>query len=360
MKRRISVLFSPHHSVFSRVSQLRIKRDGLQCERECAAGIGIKDVLMKRWQLVLTFTAAVVVLTACADTGIPDGPRLISEVTLPPVTVAPTRPQNATPLATEPTSTPRVMTLTAAPFDLVTPTLPPSKTPTVTPTITLTPTITPTVARTSTAAPTRETRLDEQQPVLVPTIELISPDEAIARAPLPTDIFFDSDVSFPAAGVPNVPLAQCTQAQWFFTYPVLPDCPPNPPAVSDGAFMGFEYGYMFWIGSQDAIYVLFLNEDQPRWQVFQDRYEDGMPDRDGSLDALAPPYADWQPRRGFGLVWRETPGMIDRIGWAQSEYEAAYRVSIQTRSDGTIFISDPRGRLFALASGGRDWHLYGP
>jgi hypothetical protein len=127
--------------------------------------------------------------------------------------------------------------------------------------------------------------------------------------------------------------------------------------VTEGAFQGFGYGYMVWVSSQDAIYIMYDSSELPRWQVFPDLFTEGMPDKDPALDAQAPPYSDYQPRRGFGLIWRQYPEIRDRIGWAESAYEEPYMVSIQTRSDGTIFMSEPNGRVFALAPNG-DYELY--
>lgn len=284
------------------------------------------------------------------------GPRLVSEVTLPPPTHAPTRAQSPTPPdppTQQPTDAPPVVTLTTDRSITITPTLPPSKTPTITPSVTVT------QADTATPAPTREIRVEAQPTILVPTMVFMPPPtQAIAVAANPTLATSSGAVSLPLPGMPDQPQASCT-TPWFFTYPILPDCPPEAAVESPAAFQGFEYGYMIWVGAQDAIYTLYVSADQPRWQVFPDNWEEGMPDSDPALDALAPPYADWQPRRGFGLVWRSEPGLLNRIGWAESPYEQGYTARLQMRADGTIFISDPRGRVFALAAGGSDWQLYG-
>lgn len=304
-----------------------------------------------RLLLVVLFA---LLLASCGrnDGVIENGPRLISEVTLPPVTFAPTRALSPTPspVNTKETEVPRVITLTQTDFELVTPTLPPSKTPTVTPTITPTrPSPTP--------APTLN--LQAQEPVLVPTMLHVDPSTAVALAPNPAAASSHGEVSIPLPGVPDVPAAQCTSAQWFFREPRLPDCPLNPAVESPAAYEAFEYGFMIWVGAQDAIYVFYDSVEVPRWQVFQDTWEDGMPERDPGLDSQAPPYSNFQPKRGFGLIWRNTPGMIQRIGWAESDYENAYVTKVQTRSDGTIYLMEPNGRAFALYPNGADWHLYG-
>jgi hypothetical protein len=115
----------------------------------------------------------------------------------------------------------------------------------------------------------------------------------------------------------------------------------------------FQGGYMIWVGMQDAIYALYLNTALPRWQVFNDAFEEGMPETDPNFDN-APP-GTWQPQRGFGLVWRSQSGVKDRLGWALGESEISYTVQIQIGSDGMIFVSQPSGGLFSLTPTGSDW-----
>ena len=315
---------------------------------------------MKTFFGLIFVALAVLILPACnTSEGVIDGrPRLISEVTLPPVTLAPTRALSPTAIAspmpqeTEEIAASPAMTSTAVPGITVTPTLPPSKTPSITPSVTAT------AADTATPAPTREIRITPEPTVLVPTmVFMLPPTQAVVVAANPTLALPAGDVSLPLPGVPDQPAASCS-TPWFFTYPVLPDCPPSAAVESPAAYQTFEYGYMIWIGNQSAIYVIYISADMPRWQVFPDNWVEGMPDSDPSLDALAPPYAEWQPRRGFGLVWRTEPGVMSRIGWAESPYEQGYTAVLQTRTDGTIFIREPNRRVFALSPDG-NWQLYG-
>jgi hypothetical protein len=313
---------------------------------------------MVRWLIILVFVGT----TACSnisDGRIQDGPRLISEVTIEPLTPAPTRPLTATSTLepTVPTQPPTLAPVTeVSVIDLVTPTLPPSKTPTLTPTLTSTPVFSPTPLR-----PTAE-RIQQQDPILVPTFVYVdSPPTAIAFAPEPNLLSPQGDISIPAPGlVPDSPLAPCSEARWFFTFPVPPDCPPSGAVISDGSFQPFEDGFMIWVGAQDAIYVLYISAGSPRWQVFPDTYTDDIPEYDPAMNANISPYAAWQPRRGFGLVWRTYPDVRDRIGWAKSEYEAAYTVEVQVAADGTVYIAEPlpRGGVFQLLPNGADWNRF--
>jgi hypothetical protein len=303
---------------------------------------------------------ALVGLTACSnisDGSFEDGPRLIREVTVEPITPQPTLPLTSTPAPTQPTLVSVVLTPTDGELDMVTPTLPPTKTPTLTPTLTQTPRFTPTPF-----VPTSEPQAQvEQDPILVPTFVFDDPPTAVAFAPQPSAISPVGDLSIPAPGlVPAQPQAACSNAQWFFFNPPLPDCPPGPPLVTEGSFQPFEDGFMIWVGAQDAIYVLFISADTPRWQVFPDTYTDGVPEYDPAMNAGISPYSAWQPRRGFGLIWRTYPDIRERIGWAKSEWEAAYTIQVQTAADGTIYISEPapRSGVFQLRPNGSDWDRY--
>jgi hypothetical protein len=159
-------------------------------------------------------------------------------------------------------------------------------------------------------------------------------------------------------GIPSpVVVAPVCSATWFFPPAYAGNsCPPNAAAASAGAYQQFQRGYMLWISQLDAIYVLYDSPEVPRWQVFADNFEQGMPEFDPALDG-APPNT-WQPRRGIGLVWRSQPGIRDRLGWAVMERESPYTVQLQTGSDGMVYLSDGNGGVFALQPNGADWKRY--
>lgn len=308
-----------------------------------------------------TYTGIILISLTVSCSNIGDGvynggPRLVSDVTLEPITPAPTLP--FTPTVTQaPTQTDMpspAPTETAAEFAFITPTLPPTKTPTLTPTVSDTPAPSPTPF-VPTAAPAIQ-----QDPILVPTfVVLDNPPTLVPAAPQPTAVSPSGEVAIQAPGlVPDQPRAACSGPQWFFQQPPLPDCPPNPPVVSDGSFQPFEDGFMVWVGSQQAIYVLYISSGQPRWQVFPDTFDEAsIPEYDPAMNQDISPYNAWQPRRGFGMVWRSYPDVRERIGWAKSEWEAAYTVQVQIAADGTLYISEPepRGGVFQLFPNGTDW-----
>jgi hypothetical protein len=274
-------------------------------------------------------------LAACepSDNSSGDGPLLVREVTLAATDLSSTRFLSPTPTqATQPRPTGEVISplnpvTVDARYIVVTPTLPPSKTPTITPTQTQTPTVTPTPSMTNTATSTA---------FLLPTSEIIPITQPAAQN---SDAICDSS--------------------WFFIEPRPAACPMSQPTASNGVFQQFQNGTMIWAGSGQAIYVLYNDTNQPRWQVFRDYFDQNNPSM-AYLDA--PPQqigsSFWSPRRGFGLLWQQDLTIHNRIGPAIEQWEQPYSVQIQTASDGSIFISTPRGIVYGLLYGGVNWNQY--
>lgn len=286
--------------------------------------------------------AIAVLAASCAGPGSAvrdSGPRLVQDVTLPPPTTpwqtsAPVAVSTATPAArpTEALTPIQIVTIDSG-FVFVTPTLPPSKTPTVTPTQSRTPTATP-------AFPT----------ALAPTVSLLLPDSVFATSAPPL-------ISVPPVNQPftAVPPASACSVSWFFASPLPPACPLNAPLSSAAAALRLQFGYMVWVQEQSAVYVLYDDLVQPAWEVFPDRFADGMPERD---DALTAPDNLWQPKRGFGLVWRTYAQTQRRLGWALHPDEEGFTTQVQIGSDGTVYVKDPQGGVFALAPAGANWQRY--
>jgi len=96
----------------------------------------------------------------------------------------------------------------------------------------------------------------------------------------------------------------------------------------------FERGRMFWRGDSGEIYVL---HDNRTWQAFADTWQEGQPQDDPNL--TAPPDL-FQPKRGFGKVWREElGGPVSQLGWAREE-ERGFTGVVQVFDGGTILESD--------------------
>lgn len=280
---------------------------------------------MRRFVLFIPMMIAVaVMLAACSEAAVVTQPRLVAQSTVEPESVSfPTAVPTVTIIRpTQEVQSPLENITVEAEFILVTPTLPPSKTPTLTPTITPSPTVTPSPTQPVTATATT---------FLLPTSEIVA-------------------LTAPA----QQPIPRVCDSTWFFIEPRPASCPLNPPLASQGVYQTFQNGYMVWVGSQDAIYVLYNDSLHPRWQVFRDYFNEGMPE-DSSQFTAAPQAGLWQPRRGFGMLWRGNTDVRNRIGWATLEWEQPYSVQTQTSNDGSIFFNTPTGAVFTLLPGNVEW-----
>ena len=78
----------------------------------------------------------------------------------------------------------------------------------------------------------------------------------------------------------------------------------------------FEHGRMFWIRHTRQIWVMVnVPPDNPGgdWFCYNDTYQEGEPEID---ESLVPPEGLFQPRRGFGKLWRTHPELQEGLGWA--------------------------------------------
>jgi hypothetical protein len=111
----------------------------------------------------------------------------------------------------------------------------------------------------------------------------------------------------------------------------------------------FQNGYMFWREDLRRIYVLY---DDSTWEVFTDTWEEGDAEYDPNT---VPPSGFYQPKLGFGKVWREQPGVRDDLGWATME-ERGLWASIEPFEEGLMIWSDVEG-IFVLYNEGT-WEHY--
>ena len=113
---------------------------------------------------------------------------------------------------------------------------------------------------------------------------------------------------------------------------------------------------MIWIGSERAIAIIFNDGGNPRWLLAADTYQDGMPAND---PGLVPPGGLFQPERGFGLLWRNTPTVRERLGWALAP-ESGYTATLQFDAiTGTRYLTNPSGTIYGLLLGGQNWFTAG-
>jgi hypothetical protein len=80
------------------------------------------------------------------------------------------------------------------------------------------------------------------------------------------------------------------------------------------AHQEFEHGHMFWLQPTGQIWVLTETASgRGNWTIYPDTFREGEAEEDSSL---APPGGLYQPRRGFGKVWRDDPNLRSVLGWA--------------------------------------------
>lgn len=88
----------------------------------------------------------------------------------------------------------------------------------------------------------------------------------------------------------------------------------------------YQHGRMFWLRHNLQIWVMQASPDDPDggdWFCYNDTFQEGEPETDPNL--VPPENADeplYQPRRGFGKLWRGHPELQAGMGWAKTpEFE---------------------------------------
>jgi hypothetical protein len=128
-----------------------------------------------------------------------------------------------------------------------------------------------------------------------------------------------------------------------------PECCPSPEAVRGprisfrGADQAFEHGRMIWRSDNQRIYVIYADN------TWTDHEATFNPDVDPTSTGLETPEGLYEPVLGFGKVWREQPGVRDKLGWAIEE-EHAYQGASQRFSWGQKLWA--RERIYSLHDDG--------
>lgn len=144
--------------------------------------------------------------------------------------------------------------------------------------------------------------------------------------------------------------------EWFFE-PAPDGCPAGPPTVALEAEQVFERGRMIWVQELDRIYVIFEDGDTPRWAQYPDDFEEGDPERD---ESKVPPPGLLQPIRGFGLVWRNTPRVQERLGWGvttEVPFDGMYQTDSVEPSVATLYLRMHGGGILALDAERDAWDV---
>ena len=125
-----------------------------------------------------------------------------------------------------------------------------------------------------------------------------------------------------------------------------------PAETEKGVWAGeeaFQNGVMFWRQDTRKIYALYNNGT---WQTYDDTWTSAEREWDPNI---VPPAGLFQPKRGFGKVWRDNPSVRNALGWATMEERPLY-ASTQPFAGGLMFWSNARG-IYVLYNDGRWEHF---
>lgn len=321
---------------------------------------------MYRTLIFTILLALLLLLTACGDDG--DTDRAIPTI----ITVlprdVPTESDNVTPDANA-----EITAEAVAQADLPetwTPTPTSTNDPTITVTASSTITNTPTWTPTPTPIPTEEPNalsglveiMLEFTPL--PTEFQVSPGgDGLTPTPTVTAFIFPATAGPTPTNIPGIvtPTGTTTVCQYpapgefgtvLLTYPNIAaqiGCPigtPPEPSTPTSAAQSFEGGSMLWVdGVPGTVYVLYQDGT---YQTFPDTYD---PNLDPESGGEQPPDGFFAPVRGFGKIWREQPGVRDRLGWATNG-EAGGATSLQSFISGRMIAAQMRGDMLTLIYAG--------
>jgi len=88
------------------------------------------------------------------------------------------------------------------------------------------------------------------------------------------------------------------------------------------------------------------------WQLYDDTWREG--DQEWDPNILVPTGL-YQPKRGFGKVWRDQSGVRSALGWATTE-ERGFTMAVQPFDGGTMLWSNVRGTYVLYSDG--TWARY--
>jgi hypothetical protein len=118
------------------------------------------------------------------------------------------------------------------------------------------------------------------------------------------------------------------------------------PALRDlpAAEQYFENGVMVYVAlpasggrTEGRIYVVRTNPQPVVYSIYADTWTEGQPETGG----LTPPPGRIEPKRGFGKLWREQPGLREMLGWG-TQPERADRATLQpfSATPGLLWLQD--------------------
>ncbi len=128
-----------------------------------------------------------------------------------------------------------------------------------------------------------------------------------------------------------------------------------------------------YIAQQDFVIWVLVNADSTgksgEWRSYPDTFLDGEPEFDPNLN---PPSANlYQPKRGFGKLWRNTAGLKDQLGWGTTPEFALNTTYVYqpggyldsndkyVAQPGKHFVTTLSRQVFALSEGDHRWERVG-
>lgn len=119
-------------------------------------------------------------------------------------------------------------------------------------------------------------------------------------------------------------------------------------SVISSAYQPYQNGLMIWVSAlgiqpQTAIYALYNNGT---YQRYNDTWREG----DLVSGGETPPGGLLEPVRGFGKIWRESPGVREGLGWATSG-EIGGSATIQLFERGEMIAVVQAGQTYILVTG---------
>lgn len=197
--------------------------------------------------------------------------------------------------------------------------------------------------------------------------ERLTPEWAVAASGTQTVEWADTYYAYPrmtliAADGAGHEVRESITADWpcrysYFFSPPPAACPLYEPTRTQAAEQLFEHGRMIWLAetrrpdSTSGPQVLVLYDDGACHQ-YDDTWAEGEPETD---PAIVPPAGMLQPARGLGKVWRERPGLRERLGWATAPaqgYEGAWQPQMRESLPGMFYVRTLDGRVLEVWSTG--------
>jgi hypothetical protein len=146
-------------------------------------------------------------------------------------------------------------------------------------------------------------------------------------------------------------------------------CPSGGATNTSAAEQLFQDGRMIWLeqaqtgGAAIQSQILVFYADG-KYEQYEDTWTDAEPESD---PAIVPPAGLHQPVRGFGKIWRENPGVRDRLGWAtapEQGFDTQWQQQIRESIPSVAFVRTLDGQVIQIhgwgwKSGG-NWQLVTP